>query len=238
MSQNIYDTPDFFAGYAKLGRSVQGLAGAAEWPTIQTLFPPMQGKEVLDLGCGFGWFARWAREAGAARVEAQDLSENMLARAREMTDDPAIAYARADLEAFEMPPASFDLVYSSLAFHYIVRFAEMIAGIHACLRPGGHLVFSMEHPLYTAPSQPAWREGPIWPLDGYGQEGPRETDWIAKGVIKQHRTIGTVVNTLLDAGFTLRRLIEWAPDAAQIAAHPEWAREVHRPPFLLVAAQR
>lgn len=49
MSQNIYDDPTFFAGYATLDRSVKGLDGAPEWPTIQAMFPPLQGKNILDL---------------------------------------------------------------------------------------------------------------------------------------------------------------------------------------------
>lgn len=47
MSQNIYDDPTFFAGYATLDRSVKGLDGAPEWPTIQAMFPPLQGKIFL-----------------------------------------------------------------------------------------------------------------------------------------------------------------------------------------------
>ena len=37
MTQNIYDNPAFFAGYATLDRSIKGLDGAPEWPTMQTL---------------------------------------------------------------------------------------------------------------------------------------------------------------------------------------------------------
>lgn len=41
MSQNIYDNPDFFAGYATLPRSAEGLDGAPEWTAMQTLLPPL-----------------------------------------------------------------------------------------------------------------------------------------------------------------------------------------------------
>jgi hypothetical protein len=58
MAQNIYDTPEFFTGYSQLNRSVHGLAGAPEWPAIRTLIPDVYGKRIIDLGCGFGWFAR------------------------------------------------------------------------------------------------------------------------------------------------------------------------------------
>lgn len=44
MSQNIYDDPEFFAGYATLDRSVKGLDGAPEWPAIQAMLPALQGK--------------------------------------------------------------------------------------------------------------------------------------------------------------------------------------------------
>ena len=44
MSQNIYDDPEFFAGYATLDRSVKGLDGAPEWPTIQAMLPSLQEK--------------------------------------------------------------------------------------------------------------------------------------------------------------------------------------------------
>lgn len=241
MSQNIYDNDAFFAGYSNLPRSVKGLEGAAEWPAIRAMLPPLAGARVLDLGCGFGWFCRWARGAGAATVLGLDLSENMLARATAETADPTITYRRADLEAPSLPENSFDLAYSSLAFHYVAAFPQLLGAIHAALAPRGHLVFSMEHPLYTAPSHPAWQQHEgraIWPLDGYLNEGPRTTNWLAPGVVKQHRSIGTVVTALLRAGFTLTALEEWGPTPAQIAENPAWAVERDRPPFLLVAAQR
>jgi hypothetical protein len=108
--------------------------------------------------------------------------------------------------------------------------------------PGGWLVFSAEHPVYTAPSRPEWIVDAAghrtWPVDGYSREGPRVTNWLAPGVVKQHRTIGTYLTLLLQAGFTLRSLQEWAPSEDQLARNPELAEEMERPMFLLVAAQR
>src|SRR6202035_5274802 len=101
MTQNIYDDDAFFAGYSRLARSVEGLDGAPEWPALRALLPDPNGLSVLDLGCAFGWFCRWAREQGAARVLGIDVSEKMLARGRARTWDAAIAYQRADLETLE-----------------------------------------------------------------------------------------------------------------------------------------
>jgi SAM-dependent methyltransferase len=242
MTQNIYDNAAFFAGYSQLGRSLEGLDGAAEWPSLQAMLPPMPGLRVADLGCGFGWFCRWARGAGAASVLGLDVSENMLARARGFGDDPGISYARADLEDLRLPETEYNLIYSSLTFHYIVAFGGLLARIQQALAPRGKLVFSIEHPIYMAPSQPRFTldaEGRrVWPIDRYLEEGPRQTDWLAKGVIKQHRTIGTTLNLLLAAGFTLDHVEEWSPTDAQIAARPALAQERDRPMFLLVAAHK
>lgn len=242
MTQNIYDDPTFFAGYSRLPRSIEGLAGAPEWPALRALLPELRGLKVLDLGCGFGWFCRWAREHGAASVLGIDVSERMLARAKAETRDAAISYVQADLEQVEITREAFDVVYSSLALHYIENLEGLMACIHGALIPRGRLIFSVEHPIVTAPANPGWSadaEGrKTWPVNNYLAEGPRSTDWLAKGVIKQHRTIATYVNMLLRCGFALSHLDEWAPTEAQIAAQPLWADERQRPPFLLVACDR
>jgi SAM-dependent methyltransferase len=241
MTQNIYDDPGFFAEYARMRRSVEGLAGAPEWPSIRRLLPDLHGLRVVDLGCGYGWFCRWAREHGAGEVLGIDVSERMLERARSMTQDDAITYARGDLEELDLPEASFDLAYSSLVFHYVVRLRALFASIRRALLPGGQLVFSIEHPIFMAPRRPGWivdADGRrSWPVDGYLVEGPRTTNWLAKGVVKQHRTMGTTLNTLMSLGFTITHVEEWGPTDEQIAELPELAEERERPAFLLVAAR-
>ncbi len=157
MAQNLYDDPDFFAGYSQFRRSREGLAGAPEWPTLRSMLPSLEGLRVLDLGCGFGWFARWAREMGAESVVGVDLSEKMLDRACALTHDPQVTYCQENIESLTLPDASCDLVYSSLALHYLEDFGAVCSTIRKLLVPGGHLVFSVEHPIYTAPSHPGWR---------------------------------------------------------------------------------
>lgn len=254
MTQNIYDDPAFFEGYSRLNRSVQGLDGAPEWPALRALLPDLRGLRVLDLGCGYGWFCRWAAQQGAAAVEGVDVSVRMLERARAMTQaiTPAmaqslpqhatIAWRRADLETLDVAEAAFDVVYSSLAFHYVEHLAALLRTIHRALVPGGRLVFSIEHPIYMAPRAPGFclddDDNKSWLLNSYQMEGPRVTNWLADGVVKQHRTLGTLVNTLIDCGFTLSRLIEWGPTQAQVDAMPALAEERERPMMLLIGAQR
>ena len=240
MAQNIYDDPAFFAGYSELPRSAEGLNAAPEWPTLRSMLPDPAGKRVLDLGCGFGAFARWAEAAGATAVVGIDISERMLARARQLTRGTVVSYHRADLAQLEPPPGRFEVVYSSLAFHYLPECEDLLRRIRSRQHAGDRLVFSVEHPIYTAPSNAQWQtlrdREVIWPLNNYLNEGQRVTDWIVGGVVKYHRTVERYVANVLGAGYALTRLVEWRPSETDLTAHPEWANEVHRPMFLLVGA--
>lgn len=242
MGQNIYDDPDFFAGYGQLERSRSGLDGMPEWRALAALLPDMKGRHVVDLGCGYGWFCRWALEMGADEVLGVDVSEKMLARARSEPGPAGIRYRRSDLETLTLPEAAFDLAYSSLAIHYVENLERLLATIHRALVPGGSFVFSTEHPIYMAPRRPRWQTDAdgrkTWPLDAYLIEGPRSTDWLAPGVIKQHRMIATTLNLLIRTGFAIEHVEEWRPSDRQIAERPEFAEELERPMFLLVSAMR
>jgi SAM-dependent methyltransferase len=240
MAQNIYDDPEFLAGYSQIPRQVLGLAGAPEWPALRAMLPDLRGKHVVDLGCGFGWASRWMREQGAASVLGLDVSQNMIARARQDTADPAIDYQIADLDVLSLPEKAFDLAFSSLTFHYVADFGRLVRAIRNGLAPRGQLVFSIEHPVYMAAEHPSWMSDEsgrkTWPVNGYSVEGERRTDWFVKGVLKYHRTLGTTLNTLVDAGFEIRRVEEYAPTPAQIEQAPSLAEEVERPMLLLVSA--
>lgn len=242
MAQNVYDRPDFFENYSRLHRSVAGLDGAPEWPSLRAMLPQLRDRKVLDLGCGYGWFCRWAREQGASEVLGLDLSKRMLARAQAATTVDGVRYAIADLEHLALPETAFDVAYSSLAFHYVGDAARLYCSIHRALVPGGHLVFSTEHPILMAPTKPGWVVGAdgrkTWPVDRYFVEGRRTTDWLGAGVVKYHRTIGTTLALLIRAGFSIEAVQEFCPDERQIALAPALADEIERPTFLLIAARR
>ena len=243
--QNIYDDPEFFAGYARLRATATGLNEALEQPALRSLLPEdLHGLRVLDLGCGFGDFAREARRRGAREVVGVDVSARMLERAAALTPDSAIRYVRTSIEALDGADGPFDLAVSSLALHYVEDYRGTAARIAGLLAPGGLFAFSVEHPLCTALARQRWvrdAEGRAlyWPVDGYRDEGPRSTRWFVDGVIKYHRTIETYVNGLLDAGLALRRLLEPEPadgEAARVVPEVELHRR--RPPFLLLAARK
>ncbi len=242
MAQNVYDDPEFFAGYSRLRRQVEGLDGAPEWPRLRAMLPQVGGKRVADLGCGFGWASRFFVEEGAASVLGIDLSRNMLARAQQLTDAAAIEYRRADLDTLELPSEAFELVFSALAFHYVERWPRLARVAHAALAPGGDLVFTIEHPVFTAPASPGWTLSEhglrSWLLEGYAAEGERRRAWLGGEVVKYHRSLGTTLNALIAAGFDLRHVEEFSPSPGQIEQRPELAEEAARPMILMVAARK
>lgn len=243
MKQNIYDDPQFFDKYAELPRSKEGLSAANEWPEVKNLLPKLPGLRVLDLGCGYGWHCRYLKENGASSVVGIDLSEKMLEQARAQNNLEGIEYRQAAIEDISFQKNEFDLVFSSLAFHYVEDFSSICKTVYQVLKPGGHFVFSMEHPVFTSNEMQDWirnENGEVlhWPVDSYHSEGKRATKWLADNVIKYHHTFSSIMNALLNSGFKVTQVLEPTVSAETLKAHPEWSDENRRPMFLLVAAEK
>lgn len=141
MKENKYDDERFFGQYSQMSRSVQGLRGAGEWHELKKMLPDFNGKRVLDLGCGFGWHCRYAIERGATFALGIDLSGKMLDKAREINPSPSIEYKRIAIEDFDFAPNSFDIVISSLTFHYLESFDTVCTEVYKCLTQEGVFVF-------------------------------------------------------------------------------------------------
>ncbi|SDL85992.1 class I SAM-dependent methyltransferase [Sediminibacillus halophilus] len=243
MKQNKYDDVNFFSAYKKMERSVKGLEGAGEWHILKGLLPELKNKSVLDLGCGFGWHCRYAREQQARSVIGVDISEKMLQQAREMTNDSLISYIKMPIEDIAFSDSQFDVVISSLAFHYIKSFKTICKKVYDCLRPGGSFIFSVEHPIFTSRNNQDWIYDDKgnrlhWAVDNYQLEGLRETSFLTENVIKYHRTFSTYINDLIIAGFNIRTVKEPIPSKEFLINNPEMKDELRRPMFLIISSEK
>ena len=242
MKQNMYDNDLFFEKYSQMGRSTKGLSGAGEWSELQKLLPDFEGKRVLDLGCGYGWHCLYAASNGASKVVGVDISKKMLAVAKEKSEGLNIEYECAAMEDLELEEHSFDVVISSLAFHYIKDFEAVVKKIHEWLAPNGEFIFSVEHPVFTAEGSQDWyynEEGEIlhFPVDHYYYEGKREAVFLGEKIIKYHRTLTTYINTLLAMGFEIQNFMEPQPPKEMIN-EPGMKDEMRRPMMLLIRVKK
>ncbi|MBU5674851.1 class I SAM-dependent methyltransferase [Alkaliphilus sp. MSJ-5] len=242
MKENKYDDIQFFNQYKQMARSVGGLQAAGEWHELQKMLPNFQNKRILDLGCGFGWHCRYAVEQGAKSVIGIDLSEKMLKEARKKTTSPLIEYVHMPIEDIDYPKDSFDVIISSLVFHYIESFEDICKRVSSCIVSGGDFIFSVEHPIFTAQGNQQWyydaNGKPLhWPVDYYFEEGVRKAVFLSEEVMKYHKTLTTYINTLIQYDFEIVKLLEPKP-ADYLMNEPGMKDELRRPMMLLIAARK
>lgn len=241
MKQNIYDDVDFFENYGKMPRSVDGLNSAGEWHVLKNMLPDFKGKSVLDLGCGYGWHCIYAKEQGAENVIGIDLSKKMIDKAKENSKQLTIDYYQMPMEDIDFKEEQFDIVFSSLTFHYIENLNVVFRKIHQYLKKGGSFVFSMEHPIFTSRAEQDWftdENGTRlhWPVDDYQQEGIRQTNFLGHNVIKYHRTVANIINTVIESGFSIQQISEPKPSEEIIEKYAEMKDELRRPIFIMISA--
>ncbi|WP_017497817.1 bifunctional 2-polyprenyl-6-hydroxyphenol methylase/3-demethylubiquinol 3-O-methyltransferase UbiG [Flavobacterium sp. WG21] len=241
MKQNIYDDIDFFENYGKMPRSIKGLNAAGEWHVLKNMLPDFRGKNVLDLGCGYGWHCIYAKEQGAENVIGVDLSKKMIDKAKENSKGLSIEYYQKPIEDVEFENEQFDIIFSSLTFHYIQDLEALFSKINQYLKRGGSFVFSMEHPVFTAKAEQDWykdeNENRLhWPVDHYQNEGVRQTNFLGHKVVKYHRTVASVLNAVVNSGFNITQISEPKPSEEIIEKYPEMTDELRRPIFIMIAA--
>jgi SAM-dependent methyltransferase len=147
------------------------------------------------------------------------------------------------IEDINFPADSFDVVISSLAFHYISSFEDIISKVSRCLSSGGDFIFSVEHPIFTSYGSQDWycdAQGKQlhWPVDQYFSEGMRRSVFLGEEVIKYHKTLTTYVNSLIKSGFEITGLIEPTPEESIFNTVPGMADELRRPMMLLISSKK
>ena len=242
--QNIYDNQTFFEGYKKIRENEANANNLFEIPALFSLMPDLKDKTILDLGCGFGEHCKRFVESGAKKVIGIDISEKMLEIARQENADSKITYINMPMENISKLNEKFDIVISSLAFHYVEDFTGVVKNIFDMLNENGVFLFSQENPLCTC-----FSGGNRWTKDekgnklyinlsNYGVEGERESSWFVDNVKKYHRTFSTIVNTLIETGFTIEKMIEPLPTEDLLKKYPEYKDLFHKPDFLLVKVRK
>jgi len=242
--QNVYDDKVFFDYYKELRESKINANELIEIPQIKEMLPDLKDKTILDLGCGDGSMSRYFIECGAKKVVAIDVSTNMIKEAKKHKT-PNITYKVMSMEEIDSIKGKFDIVYSSLAFHYVEDYLKLITDISNKLKKGGYLVYSQEHPIVTCLKRPKDNSKYV-EIDGkkyylvtdYNNIGKREVNWTVDCVIKYHRNFETIINTLIGANLQIEKIGESKASAEAIKLKPKYANQNDRPFFLYVKAKK
>jgi SAM-dependent methyltransferase len=203
-----------------------------EFPATTSLIPDVEGKRVLDAGCGTGVYTEWLLDRGAD-VVGIDVSEAMLEHARERVGNRA-EFVRTDLgEPLEFAETdSFDGVVSALALGYVADWRMPFAEFARLLRPGGFLVFSTGHPLDQFPPEDDEGEANYFEVERAVKEWDVEVPYY-------RRPFSEIVEPLLETGFRIDEVLEPRPTAAFEEKWPErYEKESRYPVFLCVRAVR
>jgi ubiquinone/menaquinone biosynthesis C-methylase UbiE len=187
-------------------------------PQATALLDLKPGETLLDIGCGQGVFAPFAKQAGATYT-GMDVSSRLLDMARQYHGKDG-TFIEADACKIELSSGlrggTFDAALFLLSIQDINPLDAAIRGAAFVLKPGGKLVMVMTHPAFRIPRQSGWGfdEGrkltyrridryltPLnVPLKPYpGQSGVS---------ISFHRAISTYVTELADHGLMIDALRE------------------------------
>lgn len=243
MKQNIYDNTEFFNSYKALRETNDNYNILLEQPAMRELLPDLKDKSVLDLGCGFGNNCVDFINAGAKRVTGVDISKKMLSEAIKNNSHPKIDYINMPLEEINLLELKYDLIYSSLCFHYIKDFSKLIKDAYSLLTDNGVLLFSQEHPVVTASDKNYGNyinnennDPCAFCFNGYQSEGLRDGHWFVDNVIEYHPTLSTIINTVCENSFIINRIVEPVPNEYALSRRPGLSKEFIKPTFLIVKA--
>jgi 2-polyprenyl-3-methyl-5-hydroxy-6-metoxy-1,4-benzoquinol methylase len=122
------------------------------------------GREILDVGCGNGYFARALARRGA-RVAGIDISPRMIEHATRQEAAEPLGIEYRVLDAALLPAGfaaqSFDMVTSCMALQDMPGVENVFRGVHTLLRPGCRFVASITHPCTDTPFR-------VWEKDQSG----------------------------------------------------------------------
>jgi len=242
--KNVYDNSIFFNEYQEMRSNQINANNLIEIPIMRSFLPDLTNKTILDLGCGCGDMDKYFIEMGAKKVLATDISENMIKTASEVNKDKLIEYKVLKMEDLNSINEKFDIVYSSLAFHYIEDFNKLLKDINTLLNDNGMLIFSQESPLSTM-NQPMFEgdENKVI-LNGekynivknYNLEGERQVWWNNTQVTKYHRTYANLVNSLINNNFEIIEIKDSYATEETIKLCPKYKNQIHKPYFTFVKA--
>lgn len=248
MKQNIYDNETFNKEYDKMRNDNKGMSAndVIEIPIFRKLLPDLNDKNILDLGCGYGENDLYFSKMGAKYVLGTDISTHMIDIANRDYKLDNIDYKVMAMEDISSIDRKFDIVVSSLAFHYVKEFDKLLFDINNLLNDNGYLVFSQEHPIADCviiddkikSNHINIGDKKFALVSDYNREGIRIHHWNGCDVNKYYRNFSTIINSLIKNGFIIDEINECEPNEEMISKNSKYANQYDYPYYLFVKAHK
>ena len=197
-------------------------------PNTLKLIGNVEGKYVLDAGCGPGKYAEELFER-KAKVIGFDASPKMVALAKERNGRPDSFFVHDLHKPLNMfDDERFDQVLSALAMHYIEDWNPVVQEFHRVLKKGGSVVVSIEHPFF---------EYTYFKSKKYFQVENVQAIWRGFGgrvkVPSYRRSLMECLKPFTDNGFFIDELVEPLPIAEFEKANPKHYKELQKFPAFM-----
>lgn len=244
--QNIYDNDVFFENFIDIRNKKVNFNDLIETPILLSMLPDLNGKSVLDIGCGMGQHAKQYSDMNASSVLGIDISEKMLAYAAKNNCADNISYMQLPIENLSEIRKQFDVITSSLAFDYIEDFDKLMADVYDLTNERAEFVFSMSHPLATAydGTYPRFTRSETGErlyanIHNYIIEGKRNVKWVVDDYELYHRTISSIINSIVRAGFLITECREsQISDEIRVLEPDTFGGTIHRPDFIFFKCRK
>ena len=184
--------------------------------------PEIAGKDIIELGCGTGYFGARLKRRGAHRVLGVDITPAQLQTARQCDAEFGLGleFMEANAEQIPLESDQFDLAVSEYGASIWCDPELWIAEAARVLRPGGELVFLRNSTLSMLCMPDSGKvqlnlqrsQRDIWRLE-WNDDDPG---------VEFHPSAGEMVRLLRTNGFMLLDLVEvYAPAGAD--DHPRYS---------------
>ncbi len=207
-------------------------------PTIFSLLEEVDGKHILDAGCGEGYLSRILVKKGAI-VTAVDFSQKMLDIAMERTPQQLpVQFFHGNCEnlAF-LADNQFDRIVSNMVLQDLEDYRATIREMYRLLKPNSTFIFSILHPCFVTPNSGWIRheqlEQQYWKVQRYFYEGVYQQLAADPPIVLFHRTLTSYVEAITEAGFHIEKIVEPRPSQEMLEKYPQFEEDLHCADFIV-----
>lgn len=199
----------------------------------------LQGKAVLDLGCGEGRFSRLLAARGARPCGIDTIAR--MVQAAVDAGGPDERYLIAAGEQLPFDSQTFDIVVVYLTLVDITAFRAAIEEAARVLCPGGRFIIANVSNLTSSAGNPVVDEHGhflYYAVDRYLEERPLMLEFGGVRVRNWHRPLAAYMDAYLSAGLILRRYLEPEPQDASLRSNPRYESWFRVPAFDVMVWQK